>query len=49
MGTSLAIQWFRLCASNEVGMGSIPGLGTKIPHAVRGSAKKKKKKITNVC
>ena len=32
-GTSLAIQWLRFCASNAGGMGSIPGQGTKIPHA----------------
>ena len=33
-GTSLVVQWFRLCASNAGGGGSIPGLGTRIPHAV---------------
>ena len=36
-GTSLVVQWFRLCrlcASNAGGKGSIPDLGTKIPHAV---------------
>ena len=32
-GTSLAVQWLRLCASNAGGTGSIPGQGTKIPHA----------------
>ena len=32
-GTSLAVQWLRLCASNAGGAGSIPGQGTKIPHA----------------
>ena len=31
-GTSLAIQWLRLCASNVGGVGLIPGLGTKTPH-----------------
>ena len=30
-GTSLAVQWLRLHASTAGGMGSIPGLGTKIP------------------
>ena len=30
-GTSLVIQWLRLCASNTAGMGLIPGQGTKIP------------------
>ena len=32
-GTSLAVQWLRLCASNAGGAGSIPGRGTKVPHA----------------
>ena len=32
-GTSLAVQWLRLCTSNAGGGGSIPGQGTKIPHA----------------
>ena len=27
------VQWLRLCASNGEGTGSIPGRGTKIPHA----------------
>ena len=30
-GTSLVIQWLRLCAFNVGGMGSIPGQGTTIP------------------
>ena len=34
-GTSLAVQWLRLCGSNAGAMGSIPGWGTKIPHAVQ--------------
>ena len=32
------VPWLRLCASNASvaeGMGSIPGQGTKIPHAVQ--------------
>ena len=33
VGTSLAVQWLSFCASNAGGIGSIPGLGTKIPHA----------------
>ena len=33
LGTSLAVQWLRLCASNAGGAGSIPGRGTRIPHA----------------
>ena len=40
-GTSLAVRWMRLHASNAGGAGSIPGRGTKIPHAVRLSQKKK--------
>ena len=31
--TSLVVQWFRLCASSAGGSGSIPGQGTKTPHA----------------
>ena len=33
--TSLAVQWLRLYTSNVGGMGSIPGWGTKISHAVQ--------------
>ena len=44
MGTSLAVQWLRLHASNAGGTGLIPGWGTKIPHAA-GCSQKKKKKI----
>ena len=32
-GTSLAFQGLRVCASTAGGMDSIPGQGTKIPHA----------------
>ena len=42
--TSLAVQWLRFCASIEVSMGSIPGQGTKIPHAMWP----KKKKSNNI-
>jgi len=31
IGTSLAVQWLRLCASNSGGTGSVPGWGTEIP------------------
>ena len=41
-GTSLAVQWLRLCASTARGVGSIPGRGTKIPYAARCDQKKKK-------
>ena len=39
-GSSLAVQWLRLCTSSAGGEGSIPGYGTKIPHAVQHSQKK---------
>ena len=44
LGTSLAFQWLRLCASNARSLGLIPGWGTKIPHAVQCSQKIKTKK-----
>ena len=40
MDTSLVVQWLRLCAGDT---GSIPVLGTKIPHASWPKKKKKKK------
>ena len=43
-GTSLAVQWLRLCAPNAGGMGSIPGQGTKVRHAPQHSQKEKRKK-----
>ena len=39
-GTSLAVQWLRLCASTAVGAGSIPGQGTKILQATWRSLNK---------
>ena len=42
MGTSLAIQWLQLHASNVGCMGSISGQGTKIPHTMWGCQNKKK-------
>ena len=39
IGTSLVVQWLRLCASNAGGMALIPGQGTKIPHMPHGMAK----------
>ena len=42
-GTSLVIQWLRLCTPKAQDMGSITGQGTKIPHAARYGQKKKKK------
>ena len=47
-GTSLAVKWLRLCASNARDAGSIPGQGTKILHATQPGQKKKKKNST-VC
>ena len=32
-GTSLAVQWIRLCTSTAGSVGLIPGQGIKIPHA----------------
>ena len=32
-GTSLVVQWLRLCAPNAGGPGSVLGQGTKISHA----------------
>ena len=29
LGTSLVVQWLRLCTSNAGGPGSIPGQGTR--------------------
>ena len=43
-GASLAVQWFRFCASNAGCMRSIPGAGTKIPHDSWHGQKKKKTK-----
>lgn len=43
VGTSLAVQWLRLCAPNAGDMGSIPGWRTKIPHYCTAWPKRKKK------
>ena len=45
--TSLVVQWLRLHASTAGGTGSIPGQGTKIPHATQSS--QKKKRLTWLC
>ena len=34
-GTSLVVRWLRLCVSTAGGTGSVPGQGTKIPHAAQ--------------
>ena len=41
LGTSLAVQWLRLLAPSAGHMGSIPGQGTKIPHAAWLGQKKR--------
>ena len=41
-GTSLVVQWLRLCAPNAGGTGSIPGQGTEIPHAAECGQKTQK-------
>ena len=43
MGTSLAVQCLRPRTSTAGGTASIPGQGTKIPHAAQRGQKKKKK------
>ena len=42
-GNSLAVQWLRLRAFTAVGLGLMPGQGTKIPQAVQHRQIKKKK------
>ena len=46
MGPFLAAQGLRVHTFKAEGMGSNPGQGTKIPHAIQHSLKKKIKKIT---
>ena len=41
--TSLVVQWLRLCTASTRGMGSVPGGGTKIPHAMWHGPKNKAK------
>ena len=43
LGTSLVVQWLRLCTPTAGGVGSTPGWGTKIPHAARRGQKINKK------
>ena len=47
-GTSLAVQWLGLCASNTRGSDLIPRQGSKILHAA-WNGKKKKKKVCPLC
>ena len=44
-GTSLMVQWLRLHAPNRGDMSSIPGYGSKIPHASQHGRKKGKEKV----
>jgi len=43
LGTSLVVQWLRLCASTARSTGLIPDAGTNVLHALKCSQKKKKK------
>ena len=48
MGTFLVVQWLAVRTSEARGTGSLPGQGTKIPHAMwygQENEKKKKKKL----
>ena len=43
LGTSLAVQWLRLCTPTSGGVGLIPGRGTKISHVAWHDRKEKEK------
>ena len=45
LGTSLVVQWLRLCISPAGSVGSVAGRGTKISHATWHSKKKKKQSV----
>ena len=49
-GTSLAVQWLRLCTSNALGAGSIPRQGNKIhvPWDVDKKNSMKPKKLVQI-
>ena len=47
LGTSLAVQWLRLCAANAGRMGLITGWGTKILHCSTAQPKKRERKIAS--
>ena len=51
VGDFLLAGWLTLHSSSAGSMGSIPGQGIKIPHAVQcgPEIKKKKKKILKLC
>ena len=42
-GTSLVVQWLRLCTSPAGDTGATPGLRTKIPYAMQHDPKKNKR------
>ena len=44
-GNSMVVQCLGLCVSPTGGLGSIPGQGSKIPHAAQQQKKKKKEMI----
>ena len=46
MGTSLAVQWLRLCTYTTESPGSNPSQVTKIPRVVKKSAEKRKENVT---
>ena len=46
-GTSLVVQWLRVCTCNAWGIGLIPGQGTKISHATWHYKNKHTNKQTN--
>ena len=47
IGISLVVQWLRLCTSTAGAVGSIPGQGTKIPHATKKIIRCSQKKKSN--
>jgi len=53
VGTSLEVQWLRLCGSTAGGVGLISGQGTNILYVLRCSQRihkiKKKKDTVNIC
>ena len=40
LGTSLVVQWLKLCSSTAGDLGSIPSRGTRILHTIRCGGKK---------
>ena len=46
LGTSLVVQWLRLCAADTGGKGSISGQRTEIPQAKQKKKKKREREKT---